>query len=65
MSKSRKKRVIDLVWCYITAVAVILTLWFVSSVLEVWHHNDVYFRTGNITTYSPLNYFEIMDEYIW
>ena len=41
-------------------ISIIVTLWIFSSWLEVVHHNDVYFTTGQVTEYSPLNYFSLI-----
>ena len=67
MSKliNRKNRIIDLFWCWLCGSGALLTIWFVLSIIEVWHHNAVYFDTGMDIGYNPYNYFEIMLNYVW
>lgn len=40
-------------------ISVLLVCWILASWVEVLHHNDVYYNTGVIESYSPANFFEI------
>jgi len=57
---NKKERKIDLIWCWITALAIIFILYFVISIIEVWHNNSIYWETGISHNISELNLFYLI-----
>ena len=58
---NKKERRNEIMWTWLLGVAILLIIWFIFSIVEVWHANDLYFR-GEDYTYSTINFFQILSD---
>ena len=60
IKENKKKRIIDLIWCWIAGFMILFAIWFIVSYAQVLLHNNAYYTSGTITEYPWWNLFKLI-----